>query len=129
VENDPLWGKTVRERLQEEGLRNVTIQMASVTFASEQDVYTSDFLQFLCKSYDIIVVDNQDFGGQGVGRLIRTACFEQAERWVNPGGMVVVDDSWRLTSLRTHNQAKKVRVFETVGPCRMGVTSTDVYLY
>lgn len=129
VEDDPAWEKVVRDRLRSTGLANVSIRMAPLAFANEEEVSTSGFLRSLDGRYDVIVVDGQDFGGRGIGRVIRPACFARAEGCINPGGMVVVDDSWRLTELRSHHQAKEVHVFEMPGPCRMGITSTDVYVY
>jgi hypothetical protein len=43
--------------------------------------------------------------------------------------MIVVDDSWRYPELRAKNRAKRFSVFQSVGPCRPGVTSTDVFFY
>ena len=43
--------------------------------------------------------------------------------------VIVVDDSWRYPTLRKKNRARDLKVFESVGPCRPGVTSTDIYFY
>ena len=56
-------------------------------------------------------------------------CFERAENQIKPGGIIVIDDSWRYPGLRKKNRAKEFREFRSVGPCRPGVTSTDVYFY
>jgi hypothetical protein len=40
-----------------------------------------------------------------------------------------VDDSWRYPSLRASAKTKRYKVFRSVGPCRPGVTSTDLYFY
>ena len=60
---------------------------------------------------------------------VRPICFQKAEARVKPGGIIVVDDSWRYPSLRERNHARQFRVFKSVGPCRPGVTSTDVFFY
>ena len=52
-----------------------------------------------------------------------------AEECVAPGGIIVVDDSWRYRQLRDSARAGEVQIFESVGPGRFGVTSTDVFLY
>ena len=44
-------------------------------------------------------------------------------------GIVVVDDSWRYPGLRRNHRAKELKIFQSVGPCRPGVTSTDVFFY
>ena len=61
----------------------------------------------------------------------RADCFKRAESNITPGGIIVVDDSWfpDCAALRNSNRAKRVRMFESTGPCRIGVTSTDVYFY
>ena len=74
--------------------------------------------------FDIIVVD-----GSEEWNLIRPICFEKAEKHVKKGGVIVVDDSWRYPELRERNQAKDFQVFQSVGPCRPGVTSTDIFFY
>ena len=48
---------------------------------------------------------------------------------IKPGGIIVVDDSWRYPKLRQENRAQKHRIFQSVGPCRPGVTSTDIFFY
>jgi hypothetical protein len=48
---------------------------------------------------------------------------------VKPGGIIAVDDSWRYVQLRHSSNAKRVEVFESVGPARLGITSTDIFFY
>ena len=60
---------------------------------------------------------------------VRPICFRKAEEHVKPNGIIVVDDSWRYPSLRENNRARDVKVFQSVGPCLLGVTSTDVFFY
>ena len=74
--------------------------------------------------WDLIVVDGQDWTFHE-----RPVCFAAAEACVSRGGVIVVDDSWRYPQLRTSARADRVRVFESAGPGRLGVTSTDVYQY
>lgn len=38
-------------------------------------------------------------------------------------------DSWRYRELRAQHRAHRLEVFESVGPARFGVTSTDVYFF
>jgi predicted O-methyltransferase YrrM len=60
---------------------------------------------------------------------VRPVCFARAERQVRPGGIIVVDDSWRYPALRQANRARHFRDFQSVGPFRPGVTSTDIFFY
>jgi hypothetical protein len=41
----------------------------------------------------------------------------------------VLDDSWRYDPVRAEHHAKRFEAFQSVGPGRPGVTSTDVYFY
>ena len=74
--------------------------------------------------FDIIVVDGSEEWTQ-----VRPICFQKAEARMKWGGIIVVDDSWRYPGLRERNRAKSLRIFQSVGPCRPGVTSTDVFFY
>jgi len=74
--------------------------------------------------YDVIVVDGQEDSIQ-----VRPECFWKAEKHVKPGGIIVVDDSWRYPQLKTTNKAKKWRDWKGVGYCRRGVTSSCIFFY
>src|ERR1022692_694672 len=76
------------------------------------------------QKFDVIVVD-----GAEDAVPVRPICFYHAENFINPGGIIVVDDSWRYPELRRINRAAKHRIFKSVGPCRPGVTSTDIFFY
>ena len=74
--------------------------------------------------YDIILVDNYEKDED-----LRTACFYEAEKAIKQGGIIILDDSWRYEKVKHDNSAKKVVRFESIGPCRPGVTTTDIYFY
>ena len=74
--------------------------------------------------YDIILVDNYEEDED-----LRTVCFYEAEKAIVPGGIIILDDSWRYEKVRKNNSAKKVLRFQSIGPCRPGVTTTDIYFY
>jgi predicted O-methyltransferase YrrM len=76
------------------------------------------------EKFDIIVVD-----GSEEWKHVRPICFEKAQGRVKEGGIIVVDDSWRYPALRQSHRAKELKIFQSVGPCRPGVTSTDVFFY
>ena len=73
---------------------------------------------------DVIVID-----GSEAWVPVRPICFQLAEQRMRPGGLIVVDDSWRYPELRVENRARRVRTFKSVGPGRPGVTTTDVFCY
>ena len=61
--------------------------------------------------------------------VVRPRCFALAETRIKTGGIIIVDDSWRYPELRAHNHASSWREFRSTGPCRPGVTSTDIFFY
>lgn len=125
VEDNSGWYELVAEKLVRRGVRNVDLRHVSVAFTTEQDFLTSDYLEAVQLSvFDVIVVDGTEWTPN-----VRPICFRSAEKQVAPGGIVMVDDSWRYRELRQVNRAKRMEVFESVGPARFGVTSTDVYFY
>jgi Methyltransferase domain len=125
VEDHAEWRDSVEKALAARSLKNAELLVRPYDFRAAVDFESSSYLQALGeKSYDLIVVDGQDWGAD-----IRPVCFHRAESYIKAGGMIVVDDSWRYRGLKQSNRAKEVRTFESVGPCRVGVTSTDVYFY
>jgi hypothetical protein len=52
-----------------------------------------------------------------------------AEKSIKKGGIIILDDSWRYDQVRSRNSAKKHVVLKSTGPCRYGVTSTDIFFY
>jgi hypothetical protein len=124
VEDHRGWASEVKQRLVSGQLTNTTVYLQEYDFRSPSDFDESSYFKALDQAYDVIVVDGQDWNFE-----IRPICFHRAEKYIKPGGVIIVDDSWRYTALRVNNSAKKFEVFESVGPCRYGVTSTDVYFY
>jgi predicted O-methyltransferase YrrM len=76
------------------------------------------------EKYDVILVD-----GYEEDIPLRPRCFHRAQDLVAPGGVILMDDSWRHPVLRKESRATRVRVLQSIGPCRRGVTSTDVHEY
>lgn len=125
VEDDAAWQRVVEKALDTLHLSNASLVLRPFNFQTPGDFENSAYLQALAESsYDIIVLDGQDFTGE-----IRPICFQRAEAYIKKGGMIIVDDSWRYPQLRQTCSARSVRTFESVGPYRVGVTSTDVYFY
>jgi predicted O-methyltransferase YrrM len=125
VEDHPDWAARVRERMAQLGLTNFAITECPFDFNHPDAFAESRYLEQVRRgSYDVVVVDGADNDYS-----IRPRCFEAAEDQVNPGGIIVVDDSWRYRQLRETRRARRVEIFETVGPARYGVTSTDIYFY
>jgi SAM-dependent methyltransferase len=125
IEDNPKWHELVSRRLEQKALSNVTLKLCPFDFKNPAGFEDSDYFQALPKeSFDVIVVD-----GSEEWTPVRPRCFRKAETRIKPGGMIVVDDSWRYPELRTQHRARSFTVFQSVGPCRPGVTSTDIFFY
>jgi len=125
IEDNPKWFELVTRRLEQSSLGNAKVQLHPFDFKNPIGFETSEYLSAMPDElFDIIVVDGSEEWTQ-----VRPICFAKAESRVKPGGIIVVDDSWRYPTLRQQNHAKSVRIFQSVGPCRPGVTSTDVFSY
>jgi hypothetical protein len=124
VEDDAGWHQRMCRELDRAVLGNVELRLRPFDFHHPVGFEHSAYLLTLDRAYDLIVVDGQDWTFD-----MRPQCFARAEQHIRPGGVIVVDDSWRYPQLRTTSRAHAVRTFEGVGPCRVGVTSTDLYFY
>jgi len=125
TENSSEWAEKIRLVLDQETITNVDRQVHpfdpndSVAFGQ-----SSYLLSLQNKSPDVIVVD-----GYEETVPLRPTCFELAEMFIKPDGIIIVDDSWRYPVPRIKNRAKRRTEFQSIGPCRFGVTSTDIYFY
>lgn len=125
VEDNPTWFEWVSRRLEQQGLTNVALKLCPFNFKEPQGFEHSAYLNAIPEErFDIIVVDGSEEWTQ-----VRPICFEKAESRIKENGMIVVDDSWRYPALRKNHHAKRFEIFQSVGPCRPGVTSTDIFFY
>jgi predicted O-methyltransferase YrrM len=125
VEDNAHWREIVAAKVTRRGVKNVDLRHVPVAFTTEEAFAASDYLQAVRQSvFDVIVVDGTEWTSN-----IRPICFRAAEEQIKFGGIIVVDDSWRYRQLRQMNRAQRFEIFESVGPARFGVTSTDVYFY
>jgi len=125
IEDNERWYELVSQRLQRAGLNNATVVLCPFDFKKVDGFRHSAYLHAIPDSrFDVIVIDGSEEWNQ-----VRPICFEKAQSRVKPGGIIVVDDSWRYPGLRLNHHAQSVRTFKSVGPGRPGVTSTDVFFY
>jgi len=125
VEDNISWYEWVSRRLQQKGLTNAELRLCPFNFKDPVGFENSDYLRAMPdEKFDVVVVD-----GSEEWTYVRPVCFELAETRVKEGGIIVVDDSWRYPGLRRNHRAKELKIFQSVGPCRPGVTSTDVFFY
>jgi hypothetical protein len=103
----------------------VCLKLFPFDFKNPEGFEQSDYLRAIeGHRFDVIIID-----GSEEWIHVRPICFEKAERHVATGGIIVVDDSWRYPELRHKNCAREHQILQSVGPCRPGVTSTDVFFY
>ena len=125
IEDNAKWFDLVSRRLEQNSLQNADLRLHPFDFKNPVAFEKSEYLHAMPeRPFDVIVVDGSEEWTQ-----VRPICFQLAETRIKPGGIIVVDDSWRYPTLRQRNRAKQVRIFQSVGPCRPGVTSTDIFFY
>jgi len=129
IEQDPEWTLKVSQQLDDHKLTNVEILQSEINLSSKEEFECSEYLLRLNKNYDLIVVDGEDHFGPNSTWSSRTSCFKRAERFINKGGVILVDDSWRYPEIRKISNAKNFKIMEGIGPCRKGVTTTDLHFY
>ena len=125
IEDNPEWFELVSSRVKKIGLNNVEIKLCPFDFKNPDGFENSDYLHAIPKKkFDMIIIDGSEEWNQ-----VRPICFAHAEKFIKPGGMIVLDDSWRYPSVRAQNHARSQKIFQSVGPCRPGVTTTDIFFY
>ncbi len=126
IEDDSAWLAAVETALQQAGVAGrVTIKYIPFDFDQPAQFASSAYCQsFNDSSWDVVIIDGQDKTFRE-----RITCFRQAEPLMQPGSIILVDDFWRYVELLGSNRAQNVKVFESVGPCRIGVTSTAMFFY
>jgi hypothetical protein len=125
IEDNPDWFSVISNRLILKSIGNVTLKLHPFDFKNPKDFEKSEYLHAIPdEKFDVIVVD-----GSEEWTRIRGICFKKAESHVKKGGIIVVDDSWRYPEIRQGHNATGFQIFQSVGPCRPGVTSTDVFFY
>ncbi len=116
--------------MNEQKITNSLLNLREINLENEQAFHASPYAKTLKSTYDLIVIDGEDHFGPESSWSARESCFCLAERWIcKDGGLIVVDDSWRYPTLRLKTNARKMVVHESIGPCRLGVTSTDFHYY
>jgi predicted O-methyltransferase YrrM len=130
TEDNQQWLQRVEAALAAEGITNATLQFRPFDFHAAVDFKKSDYLHSIPdRPFDIIIVDGTIVGETEESVQVRLTCFRHAESRIAPGGIIIVDDSWLYPQLRSAHRAKSYRQFRSIGPCRPGVTSTDILFY
>jgi len=126
IEDDSAWMAAVQTAIQKAGVADL-VSMRYIPFDFDQPAHfaSSAYCQAISDiSWDVVIIDGQDKSFRE-----RITCFRQAEPLMQPGSIILVDDFWRYRVLLSSNRARNVQVLESVGPCRIGVTSTAMFFY
>jgi len=126
IENDEAWYAAVAGKVETLALRNIDIVLKPFDPRNPIAFEESSYLKAIP---DDIRIDVFFIDGAEEWIPTRPTCFTYVENLVPPGGIIVVDDSWRYPSIRSWHNAKHMQIFQSPGPCRLGVTTTDVYFY
>ena len=130
IEHDPDWFEQVGAIINEQEIGNSQLLQRETNLENEKRFLASPYATALQSMHDVIVIDGEDHFGPESRWSARESCFYLAEKWVcKDGGLIVVDDSWRYPALRQKTNARKMVVHESIGPCRVGVTTTDFHYY
>lgn len=126
IEDDKAWLDAVQDELVAAGVAHqVTLHHIPFNFDQPHNFASSSYCQSLSSSqWDVVIIDGQDKTFRE-----RITCFHHADPLMKPGSIILVDDFWRYEELLTSHSAQSVQVFESVGPCRIGVTSTAMFFY
>jgi hypothetical protein len=126
VEDNEDWLKIVQAKANEANISNVSLIYHYFNFDQPTSFISSEYLRSYdgSKGYDVVIIDGQDQTFRE-----RIECFKYVEPTIKAGGIIVVDDWWRYVELLDSNRAKQIKIFESVGPCRYGVTSTAFFHY
>jgi hypothetical protein len=122
VETDPAWADAVVHAARARRLE-VTLRLIDIRADPGR---REEYLRTVCESgpWDVILVDSWE--GPPLSRL---DCIRASREQVRAGGVLVLDDAWR----DEYRQAPQLlagfsrRRYTGLGPCRWGVTRTDVY--
>ena len=126
IEDDKAWLDAVQAALAAAGVADrVSLRHIPFKFDQPHNFASSSYCQALFGSqWDVVIIDGQDKTFRE-----RITCFRQADPLMKPGSIILVDDFWRYQELLSSHSAQSVQVFESVGPCRIGVTSTAMFFY
>lgn len=129
IENDFDWYNRLQFELKEKQVDNISLLKKNIDLSSPENFKQSDYFSSLEKKYDLIAIDGEDHFGPDSTWSARVECFEKAQDYIETKGLIVVDDSWRYPEIEKLSNATTYLRFESLGPARKGVTSTDIYFY
>jgi hypothetical protein len=128
MESHPDWHRTLTATLAAKGLTNTVCEFHPIS-GDTPEAFQSDpfFRRIESGKWDIILIDC--YCGHSASRygFTRPFALELAFQQLNPGGLIVLDDSWMFKELLGPRRGWRITNFTGPGPCRYGVTSTAIF--
>lgn len=129
VENDQNWTTKVNSALSSINAKNAKVIQKEINLQSPESFLKCPYAKGISDKFDLIVIDGEDHFNFESYWSARENCFELSQQSINKGGIIIVDDAWRYPSILDKSNAKKILKLESIGPCRLGVTRTDIHFY
>ena len=129
IENNEKWLRETKKRLDLNKIENVSLLKKSLNLSSENHFRECNYFKALSNHFDLIVIDGEDHFNSESRWSARENCFDLSQQSINKEGIIIVDDAWRYPSILNKSKAKKILRLESTGPCRFGVTRTDLHFY
>jgi hypothetical protein len=129
VENDNDWATKVNSALSSINAKNAKVIQKEINLQSAECFLKCPYAKEISNKFDLIVIDGEDHFNSESHWSARENCFDLSQQSINKNGIIIVDDAWRYPSILDKSKAKKILKLESIGPCRLGVTRTDLHFY
>ena len=129
VENDYNWTIKVNSALSSINAKNAKVIQKEINLQSAECFLKCPYAKEISNKFDLIVIDGEDHFNSESHWSERENCFDLSQQSINKKGIIIVDDAWRYPAILGKSKAKKILKLESIGPCRLGVTRTDLHFY
>ena len=129
VENDQNWTIKVNSALSSINAQNAKVIQKEINLKSAECFLECSYAKEISNKFDLIVIDGEDHFNSESHWSARESCFDPSQQSIKKGGIIIVDDACRYPSILNKSKAKKILKLESIGPCRLGVTRTDLHFY
>jgi predicted O-methyltransferase YrrM len=128
VESHAEWATRIRTSLENAG-RSASVELRTIAAATQDATLVRQYVEDFAVGgpWDVVVVDG--LKESYVSRMDCLGFVAAHVHHVTRGGCVIVDDAWRPAYRRAPDILSQFRQQRCwgLGPCRMGVTRTDIY--
>ena len=128
MESDSAWYREVTAFISARGLHNTICELHPLDDSNVHAFRENQFFHRLRhERWDVIAIDCFCGFSTAPQGFLRPFAFELALKQLNPGGMIVLDDSWMYPELLRARSGWSINDYVGPGPCRYGVTSTAIF--